>query len=66
MPEMAKWIIENAEEIGEAIAKGICAYFGKKYVEKPKKVYRVLIGEYENKADADALVALLKGAVVTG
>ena len=64
---VAKWIIENVEEIGEAIAKGICNYYGVKYVEKPKPVkpvYRVQVGAFENKADADALAALLKGAFV--
>lgn len=64
---VAKWIIENVEEIGEAIAKGICNYFGVKYVEKPKPpkpVYRVQFGAFENKADADALAALLKDAFV--
>lgn len=64
---VAKWIIENVEEIGEAIAKGICNHFGVKYVEKPKPVktvYRVQVGAFENKADADALAALLKGAFV--
>lgn len=29
----AKWIIEHTTEIGEAICKGICNYFGVKYVE---------------------------------
>ena len=64
---VAKWIIENVEDIGEAIAKGICNHFGVKYVEKPKPVktvYRVQVGAFENKADADALAALLKGAFV--
>ena len=28
----AKWIIEHVEDIAEAICKGICAYFGVKYV----------------------------------
>lgn len=68
VPAVAKWIIENTEEIGEAIAKGICNYFGVKYVEKPKPVvetiYRVQVGAFKNKADADALAALLKGAFV--
>lgn len=69
VPAVAKWIIENTEAIGEAIAKGICNYFGVKWVEKPKPVvktkYHVRVGDFENKADADALAALLKGAVVT-
>ena len=29
---VAKWIIEHVEDIAEAICKGICAYFGAKYV----------------------------------
>ena len=29
---VAKWIIEHVEDIAEAICKGICAYFGVKYV----------------------------------
>jgi N-acetylmuramoyl-L-alanine amidase len=67
VPAVAKWIIENVEDIGEAIAKGICNHFGVKYVEKPqpiKPVYRVQVGAFENKADADALAALLEGAFV--
>ena len=67
VPAVAKWIIENVEDIGEAIAKGICNHFGVKYVEKPKPaktIYRVQVGAFENKADADALAALLKGAFV--
>ena len=32
VPKMAKWIIENVVLIGEAIAEGICNYFGYKYI----------------------------------
>lgn len=32
--ELAKWIIANAERIGEAIAKGFCAGVGKTYIAK--------------------------------
>lgn len=32
VPEYAKWIIEHTTEIGEAICKGICKYYGVKYV----------------------------------
>lgn len=50
---VAKWIIENVEAIGEAIAKGICSYFGKTYVEpKPAKTYKVVLGEYESEEAA--------------
>ena len=31
--EAAKWLIENTEAIGEAICKGVCKHYGRKYVE---------------------------------
>lgn len=31
VPDVAKWIIENTKEIGEAICKGICNYYGVTY-----------------------------------
>ncbi len=31
VPDIAKWIIEHTEEIGEAIAKGTCNYYGVTY-----------------------------------
>lgn len=53
--DVAKWIIENVEEIGEAIAKGICSYFGKKYVAPaPAKTYKLVLGEYATEAEAEA------------
>ena len=73
VPAVAKWIIENVEAIGEAIAKGICDYFGVKFVEKPvekkeepkaeKKeevLYRVQVGAYATKANALAMQKKLK------
>ena len=66
---VAKWLIEHTKEVGEAIAKGICKYYGVKFVEEAKPVekktiYRVQVGAFENKADADALAAVLKAAFV--
>ena len=64
---VAKWLINNTKIIGETIAKGICNYYGVKFMEEPKPVeviYRVQIGAYKNKAEADALAAALKGAFV--
>ncbi len=61
VPAVAKWIIENVEAIGEAICKGICNYFGKKYVAPeppaPPKTYKVVLGEYATKAEAEAALA---------
>ena len=58
--KIAKWIIENVVVIGEAIAKGICNYFGVKYVapkSEPEtdKIYRVQVGAYKVKANAEAM-----------
>lgn len=36
VPKIAKWIIENTTAIGEAIARGICNYFGIKYKTESK------------------------------
>ena len=34
VPEIAKWIIANVENIAEAIAKGVCNYYGEKYIPR--------------------------------
>lgn len=53
VPEYAKWIIANTDEIGEAICSGICDYFGVKYIapgagkqKKLIKVHRVIAGSF--------------------
>lgn len=64
--EGAKWITENVKNIGEAIAKGVCAYYGSKYVaEAPasnSKLYRVQVGAYSSLANAEAMQKKLKAA----
>lgn len=71
------FIISHTTQLGEAIAKGICNYYGVTYkapatqTSKPttatnpastakKTVYRVQVGSYAVKANADALVDKLK------
>lgn len=73
VPEVAKWIIEHTKEIGEAICKGICDYYGVTYkaetvVQKPAtgKLYRVQVGAYSVKANAEAMLAKLKAAGFDG
>ena len=64
----AKWIVENTEKIGEAIAKGICKYLGVTFKAKqqPKPtntgatIYRVQVGAYTKKENADNMLAKLK------
>ena len=68
--EVALWIINHKEEIAEAIAQGICDYFGVEYKapaatqDKPQesKLYRVQIGAYSVKANAEAQLAKAKAA----
>ena len=69
VPETAKWIVEHTTEIGEAIAHGICNYYGVTYVpetppepETPAQLYRVQCGAFSKKENAEALVARLKAA----
>ena len=58
--DVAKWIIENTELIGETIAKGICNHYGKRYIEPAKvvkptgKLYRVQVGAFSSKTNAEA------------
>ncbi len=65
--EVAKWIIQYTEEIGEAIAEGICNYldvpFKKKVVEKPAandELFRVQIGAFRERANAERMLAEAK------
>ena len=76
--EGAKWIVEHTTEIGEAIAKGLCKYLGVKYVpakqETPKPaepaqgdtLYRVQVGAFANRANADRMLEKLKAAGFAG
>lgn len=71
-PDTAKWIIEHVNDIGEAIAQGICNYFGVAYVpgaapEAPEDtasdtLYRVQAGAFSKKENAEALVSQLNAA----
>lgn len=75
---VAKWIIEHVEDIAEAICKGICAYFGVSYktpaaakaVATPapaaNTIYRVQVGAYSVKANANAMLDKLKKAGFNG
>lgn len=60
VPAVAKWIIGNTELIGETIAHGICDYLGVAFKEASKTIYRVQVGAYAVKANADKMLAKLK------
>lgn len=61
VPEVARWIVDHIEDIAEAICKGVCDYFAVPYVEpKPDKLYRVQVGAFRNRENAERLLKNLK------
>lgn len=51
--EGAKWIVSNNKNIGEAICKGVCDYFGIAYEkEQDDGFYKVQIGAFKDKLGA--------------
>ena len=70
--EQAAWIIAHVVDIGEAICKGICSYYGVKYVapaaaekqpeESSKKdvFYRVQVGAFNEQKNAEKMRDELK------
>lgn len=70
-PEIAKWIINNTSILGQAIAKGVCDYFKIPFPEKQNnkttenKIYRVQIGAFANKTNAENTLKNAKNAGFT-
>lgn len=66
--DLAKWIINHVDDIGAAIAKGICIADGKKYntgkvTSTNKNVfYRVQVGAYSDKDNAESMKKKLEKA----
>lgn len=58
--------IHNPELVGKALAKGICEYYGVDFKEESDKLYRVQVGAYSNKANADKMLTKLKEAGFNG
>lgn len=56
----AKWIVENVDQIAEALAKGICAYFQIKYVSRETIMYHVQIGAFEKREYAEKMLETVK------
>lgn len=63
---IAKWLIENAKKVGESIAKGVCEAYNVKYVadteapQKTNKIYRVQVGAFKLKSNAESYADKLK------
>lgn len=63
VPNVAKWIIENTEDIGEKIAEGITKYFNVKYVApKSDKIYQAVAGSFSVKENCEKQIEKLKKA----
>lgn len=61
---IAKWLVEHTEEIGEKIAEGIANYCGVKYVA-PKKsgnIYQAVAGSFSIKENCEKQIDKLKKA----
>ncbi len=69
---IAKWLINNPKTVGEAFAKGVCKAFGVSYktpasssasTQTAKKtVYRIQVGAFADKKNADAYLKKVQAA----
>ena len=61
--DSAKWIVSHFSEIACAICQGICDYLGVKYVSRLSdrpKLYRVQVGAFSVRENAEKLLSALK------
>lgn len=62
-PTIAKYIVENVEKIGEAIARGVCEGYGVEYVPATSQtIYRIQVGAFKDKKYAEAYLKKVKDA----
>jgi N-acetylmuramoyl-L-alanine amidase len=69
--EGSDFIIKNTTAIGEAIAKGVCDYYGVKVTETPKKektetLYCVQVGAFSEYTNANKMLEKLKASGFDG
>lgn len=60
--EEAAWIIANTQAIAEAVCRGICAHYGVVYVPLVDTLYRVQVGAFLIRENAEKLLGELKAA----
>ena len=76
-PAIAKWLVNNPTTVGEAIAKGVCEGYGVTYkapsssssgakTAQKKVIYRVQVGAYSDKANAEAFLKKVRAAGFSG
>lgn len=71
VPSVAQWIVEHVNLIGEAIAHGICDYFGVTYkppvsASKDDVLYKVQVGAFAIRSNAEKMLTRLKAAGFDG
>lgn len=71
VPDVAKWIIENTNGIGEKIAEGLCNALGVAYAkpeaeESTDTIYRVQVGAFKVRKNAEIMLESLKLAGFDG
>ena len=54
-PQEAQWIIDHTGEIAAAICKGLCSHYGVAYVPEKQTIYRVQLGAFREKRNAQRL-----------
>lgn len=60
-PTEAQWIIDHIEDIAEAICKGVCDHYGYTYAAPAAgTLYRVQVGAFREKANAETMLQKLK------
>lgn len=72
-PEEAQWLIDNMEAIAEQTCQAVCEFFGIPYIAPDKQIdldpepvpdsgtiYRVQVGAFESKANAEAYLAKVR------
>mgnify|MGYP000843894430 CR=1 FL=1 len=66
-PKTAQWIIDNKDDIARAYVNALVNTFNiaKKNVSEVKKYYKVQVGAYSNKSNAEAMLKRLKKAGFT-
>ena len=66
----AQFIINNITQIGEALAKGVCDYYGKKYIAAgtssssttSSKIYQCVAGSFKDRGNCEKQIERLKKA----
>ena len=75
-PEEAQWLIDNMEAIAEQTCQAVCEFFGIPYIAPDKQIdldpepvpdsgtiYRIQVGAFESKANAEAYLAKVREAL---